>query len=105
MAEQKKAKPKRAVALRYQEGQDAAPTVIAAGQGLIAEKIVEKAQEHGVAVQENAELASALAQVELGTAIPEDLYPVVAEVLVWVNRMNRQKGSARGEKSQERMGR
>ena len=39
----------------------------------------------------------ALAQVELGTAIPEDLYPVVAEVLVWVNRMNRQRGSAKGK--------
>lgn len=91
-----KPKPKRAVALRYQENQDAAPTVVAAGQGLIAEKIVETAKEHGVAIQENAELVSALAQVELGTTIPEDLYPVVAEVLVWVNRMNRQRGSARG---------
>ena len=84
--------PRRAVALRYDAGQDDAPRVVATGQGLIADKIVEKAQAHGVAVQENAELAEALAQVELGTAIPEELYPVVAEVLVWVNRMNRQRG-------------
>ena len=97
MAEPRVNKPKRAVALRYQEGKDDAPTVIATGQGLIADKIVEKAQEHGVAIQENAALAEALAQVELGTAIPEDLYPVVAEVLVWVNRMNRQRGRAGGK--------
>lgn len=90
-------KPKRAIALRYSEGQDDAPTVVATGQGLVAEKIVKTAEDHGIAVQENAELAQALAQVELGTAIPEDLYPVVAEVLVWVNRMNRQRGSTRGK--------
>ncbi|MNS88576.1 flagellar biosynthesis protein FlhB [compost metagenome] len=63
----------------------------------MAEKIVKTAEDHGIAIQENAELAQALAQVELGTAIPEDLYPVVAEVLVWVNRMNRQRGSAKGK--------
>ena len=96
MAERKGNPPKRAIALRYSEGQDDAPTVVATGQGLIADKIVEKAKEAGVAIQENAELAEALSQVELGTAIPEDLYPVVAEVLVWVNRMNRKRGSARG---------
>jgi len=90
-------KPKRAIALRYTEGRDDAPTVVATGQGLVAEKIVKTAEDHGVAIQENAELAQALAQVELGTAIPEDLYPVVAEVLVWVNRMNRQRGSAKGK--------
>lgn len=96
MAEQKGKKTRRAVALRYQEGKDDAPTVVATGRGLVAEAIVEKAKEAGVAVEENAELAEALAQVELGTAIPEDLYPVVAEVLVWVNRMNRKRGSAAG---------
>ena len=85
-------KPRRAIALRYQEGQDDAPTVVATGKGLIADKIVEKAKDAGVAIQENADLAEALAEVELGTAIPEELYPVVAEVLVWVNRMNRKKG-------------
>lgn len=91
MAEPKK-KPFRAIALRYDQNKDAAPQVVAAGQGIIAEKIVEKAAEHDVTIQENAELAEALAQVEIGTAIPEQLYPVVAEVLVFVNRMNRKRG-------------
>lgn len=90
MAEGKK--PLRAIALRYNQDQDAAPTVVASGKGLVAEKIVEKAEAHGIAVEQNAELAEALAQVEIGTAIPEDLYPVVAEVLVFVSRMNRKRG-------------
>jgi flagellar biosynthesis protein len=83
---------KRAVALRYDQGADDAPRVVASGQGLIAEKIVQTATDAGVAVEHDPALAEALAQVELGTAIPEELYPVVAEVLVFVNRMNREKG-------------
>lgn len=90
MAERKP--PKRAVALRYERQKDEAPRVVASGQGLVAERMVELAREHGVAVQENAELAEALSSVELGTAIPEALYPVVAEVLVFVSRMNRLRG-------------
>ncbi len=92
MADEKK-KPgiKRAVALRYDQGTDAAPHVVATGQGLIAEKIVEKAKGAGVAIEQDAALAEALSAVEIGTAIPEDLYPVVAEVLVFVSRMNKKR--------------
>ncbi|HEY9722506.1 MAG TPA: EscU/YscU/HrcU family type III secretion system export apparatus switch protein [Oscillatoriaceae cyanobacterium] len=90
MAERKT--PKRAIALRYERQKDEAPRVVATGQGLVAERMIEIAREHGVAVQENAELAEALSSVELGTVIPEQLYPVVAEVLVFVSRMNRLRG-------------
>lgn len=86
---------KRAVALRYDQGADAAPTVIASGQGLIAEKIVELARDAGVPVEQDADLADALAQVEIGTAIPEELYPVVAELLVFLSKMNKQRGGSR----------
>ncbi|MDB5097540.1 MAG: FlhB domain protein [Cyanobacteria bacterium RYN_339] len=83
---------KRAVALRYDQGADDAPRVVASGQGLIAEKIVQTAKDAGVTIEHDPALAEALAQVELGTAIPEELYPVVAEVLVFIGRMNREKG-------------
>ena len=96
MTEESKKQVKRAVALRYDQGSDEAPRVVASGQGLVAEKIVEKAREAGVTVEHNPDLADALAQVELGTAIPEELYPVVAEVLVFVTRMNREKGKLKG---------
>jgi flagellar biosynthesis protein len=75
------AKPRRASALKY-EGVGA-PKVVAAGQGLIADRIVAAAREAGVAVREDAALAEALANLDLGREIPEDLYAAVAEALAW----------------------
>jgi FlhB-like protein len=86
---------RRAVALRYEAGRDEAPTVVAAGEGLVADRIVALAREAGVPVEENPDLAAALAQVEIGTAIPEALYPVVAELLVFIQRLNQERGALR----------
>ena len=87
---------KRAIALRYDQGQDVAPPLVATRQRLVADKIVDLARESGVPVESNPDLADALAQVELGTAIPEELYPVVAEMLVFISRMNKQRGASKG---------
>lgn len=86
---------KRAVALRYDQGADNAPTVIASGRGLVADRIVELARDHEIPVEENAGLADALAQVEIGNAIPEELYPIVAELLVFIARMNKARGASK----------
>ncbi len=80
---------RKAVALKYEEGVDEAPQVVATGSGLVAERIVETAREAGIAIQENVALVSALAALDLGEHIPAELYPVVAEVLVWVQRVDR----------------
>jgi flagellar biosynthesis protein len=72
---------RRASALKY-EGKGA-PKVVATGRGLIAERIVAAAREAGVAVREDAALAEALAGLDLGREIPEDLYAAVAEALAW----------------------
>jgi flagellar biosynthesis protein len=90
--------PKKAVALSYDEGADEAPRVVASGSGLVAERIVQTAREAGVAIQENPALVEALAALDLGEQIPAELYPVVAEVLVWVRRVD----SARGSESRNR---
>ncbi|MEA2467723.1 MAG: flagellar biosynthesis protein [Thermoleophilaceae bacterium] len=74
-------KPKRASALKY-EGVGA-PKVVASGQGLIAERIVAAAREAGIAIREDAALVEALAALDLGREIPEDLYAAVAEALAW----------------------
>ena len=74
-------KPRRASALKY-EG-TGAPKVVATGSGLIAERIVAAALEAGVAIREDAALAEALAKLDLGREIPEDLYVAVAEALAW----------------------
>ncbi len=78
-----------AVALKYQSGM-AAPVVIAKGQDLVAQKIKEIARESRVPIVENKPLARALfAAVEVGGAIPQELYKAVAEVLAYVYKLKR----------------
>jgi flagellar biosynthetic protein FlhB len=74
-----------AVALQYDAARMAAPTVVAKGAELIAERIKAVAAEHGVPVLENKPLARALhAACEIGDQIPADLYQAVAEVLAFI---------------------
>jgi len=76
-------RPSKAVALKY-EGGKRAPTVVAKGDGLLAEKIIELAQQHDVPLYEDADLLLLLANVELDDTIPEELFKAVAEVLAFV---------------------
>ena len=81
-----------AVALRYKPGKDVAPVVVAKGQDNIALRIVAVAKEHKVAVVENKPLARALyASAELNGPIPPDQYGPVAEVLVYIFKLNNKK--------------
>lgn len=80
-------RPRRAAALRY-EGGAAAPKVVASGRDLIAQRIVEEAQKAGVPVRRDAALAEALAGLELGQEISEELYQAVAEALAWAYRLD-----------------
>ena len=79
----KNANRQKAVALAYQEGHGA-PRVVAKGQGLLAERIVERAREAGVFVHESPELVSLLMQVDLDQHIPPQLYRAVAELLAFI---------------------
>jgi len=81
---------KKAVALRYSPDQDQSPTVVAKGKGSIADRIIQKAQESGVPIQEDASLVEVLSKLELDQEIPPELYQVVAEVLSLVYRTDRQ---------------
>jgi len=79
-----------AVAIRYKEGLDNAPTVIAKGMNDVAMKIKEIARENGVHILQNPPLARSLyKEVELDQPIPEQLYQAVAEVLAYVYKMNK----------------
>lgn len=84
-------KPNIAVALKYEKSVDAAPTVVAKGRGLVAERIVEMAKEHGIVIDSNAELAEALSSVELDETIPIELYKAVAEIIGFVLRTQKKK--------------
>lgn len=87
MAEDKK-KIKTAVALSYDPEQDA-PKVVASGKGAVAERIIEKAKEADVAIHRDDKLAQTLSKLEIGEMIPPELYEVVAEILVFVDAMDK----------------
>jgi flagellar biosynthesis protein len=62
--------------------------VVAKGRGPIGDKIIETARAHGVPIEENAGLATALSEVEIGNEIPVELYKAVAEVLVFILKVS-----------------
>lgn len=78
-----------AIAIKYEKDMSA-PEVVAKGQDFMAERIKTVAKEHRVAIVENKPLARALyATVEVGEAIPSELYQAVAEVLAYVFRLKK----------------
>ena len=83
-----KEKVKTAVAIAYDPA-NIAPTVVASGKGAIAEKIIETAKESDVPVHEDSKLADTLSSLEIGDAIPPELYEVVAQILVFVDGMDK----------------
>jgi len=94
--EKKKTLNKTAVALEY-DPDDKAPKIIASGKGYLAEKIVEKAKEADVPVHKDPKLANTLSKLEIGDYIPQELYQVVAEVLIFVDRVDKVKGQMKND--------
>ena len=90
----KEKKVKQAVALEYNPADDA-PRVIASGRGILAEKIIEKAQESDVPIHRDDKLADTLSRLDIGDMIPPELYEVVAEILVFVDSMDKLKGKVK----------
>ena len=84
----KEQKPKQAVALSYDPDDDA-PKVVATGKGALAEKIIEEAKQAKGPVHKDSKLADTLSRLEIGELIPPELYEVVAEILVFVDQMDR----------------
>lgn len=83
-------KSKQAIALSYDPSDDA-PKVVASGRGILAEKIIEKAQEFDVPIHRDDKLADTLSRLEIGEMIPPELYEVVAEILIFVDSMDKLK--------------
>ncbi len=94
MEENKNIAQKTAVALSYEEG-DQAPKILATGKGYVAEKIIEAAKEGNVPVHKDEKLAGTLSKLEIGDYIPKELYGVVAEILVFVDRVESVKKHAK----------
>lgn len=88
--EKEKNKVKQAIALEY-DPSDEAPRVVATGRGLLAEKIIEKAKESDVPIHRDDKLADTLSRLQIGEMIPPELYEVVAEILIFVDSMDKLK--------------
>jgi len=85
-----------AVALKYDADVSDAPVVVAKGQDFIALRIKETAKENNVEIVENRELARTLYDtVDVGEAIPPELYQAVAEVLAFVYSLKGKSGGRR----------
>lgn len=78
---------RRAAALHYDPGRDAAPRLVARGDGRLADRILELARAHGIPVHEDRALVDVLARLELGSEIPPEMYRLVAEIIAFVYRL------------------
>jgi flagellar biosynthesis protein len=82
-----------AVALRYQPAApflDAAPRLIAKGQGLLADRILSLARENGIPVERDPDLLAALEPLDINKMIPPELFQAVAVMLAALYRANKQ---------------
>lgn len=82
-----------AAALHYAQGTGAPPTLVAKGEGFIAEKILATAQEHGVPIHHDPALVGALSRLDLGEQIPTELFSAVATVIAFIYRLQKQQES------------
>jgi len=79
-----------AVALRYVAEEGGAPIILAMGKGVLAERIIARAQEHHVTIFQSQLLARALYFTgDIGAEISEKLYNSVAVVLAYIYRIDR----------------
>ena len=85
---------KTAVALAYEPGEEA-QKIHATGKGEVAERIIDEAKKNDVPFYKDSALAETLSKLKLGDAIPPELYEVVAQILVFVDKMDRLKSKLR----------
>ena len=86
----------RAAALHYDPVRDAAPRLVARGDGHIAERILELARAHGIPVHEDRALVEVLARLEIGSEIPPEIYRLVAEIIAFLYRLQQHGAPATG---------
>ena len=77
-----------AAALKYDTQKDAAPKVVAKGQGTVAEKIIELAKKNNVPIKSDPGLVQILSKLDIDEQIPTELYKAVAEILAFVYSAN-----------------
>ncbi|NLI32527.1 MAG: flagellar biosynthesis protein FlhB [Deltaproteobacteria bacterium] len=82
-------KKRKAAALKYRHQVDNAPQLVAKGQGVVADRIIEVARQNKIPVKSDPALVEVLCKLDLDQEIPPELYRAVAEILAYVYRMTR----------------
>ncbi|WP_342365037.1 EscU/YscU/HrcU family type III secretion system export apparatus switch protein [Jeotgalibacillus proteolyticus] len=77
-----------AAVLKYDD-EGGPPKVVAKGNGLLAERIIELANEHDLHLEENEGLLLSLLELDLGDSIPPQLYTVIAEMMIFIEEMDK----------------
>ncbi|MEN2997691.1 MAG: EscU/YscU/HrcU family type III secretion system export apparatus switch protein [Brevinematia bacterium] len=77
---------KKAVALKYEPSEMQAPEVISKGVGILAEKIVQIAEEHNIPIVKS-EVVEPLMAIRIRSEIPPELYNAIAEILAFVYKL------------------
>ncbi|MCL1843381.1 MAG: EscU/YscU/HrcU family type III secretion system export apparatus switch protein [Defluviitaleaceae bacterium] len=85
----KKNPRQKAIAIKY-DPDEIAPTILAKGAGVIAEKILENAQNSDIEIHKDAALADDLTRLDLGEFIPPELYQAVAQILVFISDLDKE---------------
>lgn len=93
----KRKKRKQAIAIQYNPD-EVAPKILASGTGIIADKIIEKAKSSDVPLYKDNKLANTLSKLDIGEYIPPELYSIVAEILVFVDNLDKIKGKIHDRK-------
>ena len=86
------------MALRYQPQApylDAAPRLVAKGEGLLADRILALARQHGIPVERDPDLLAALEPLEVDRVLPPELFRAVAIMLAALYRANAVPGGLR----------
>lgn len=74
-----------AAVIKYENGE--VPTVVAHGSGYVAQKIIEAAKQNHIYLQEDSTLIENLLQIDLGDSVPPQLYEVIAEIFVLLEKV------------------
>ncbi len=78
----------KAVAIKYNPG-EVAPSVIGKGKGEIAQNIIDRANEGNIAIYKDKQLVEELLNIDIGEHIPEELYEVVAKILIFISDLDK----------------
>lgn len=97
----KSKKRKKAVAVSHSD-ERSAPIIKAKGNGLIADEIIQLAQENDIPIYEDKALVELLGKFDLNETIPEELYTAVAEVFAFIYRLDKEEQKRNYKKNKDR---